>query len=334
MPRRRNINRGLDERRERKYRLRGRTHRFIPDKDSDFACMGRRFAIHVADHAERLGVPPGRVAELASAVAAFRDALCRSMQGDTAGPKATAVKNEARKHAEKTVRSAARFLRGTAEEKLNGFDRMELNMPERPKRVKRQKCPQVAPVLRFVGAVGPHGPVHAGNSLRHILEYGNDFDNFSSARPHGAARLELFVELVPVGDPIPSHPGERSGGRLWYLRSFTTSRFEVAFPVMVDESAGGGVVPMQVCYWGRWADSSGGVGPFSGTCVARVEGCTPQYALPGAQHEQIRVTQVIGQLEGKVMFVGQQALPGDSMSMETLRQLPGAGAQRNLLEAG
>ncbi len=30
--------------------------------------------------------------------------------------------------------------------------------------------------------------------------------------------------------------------------------------------------PMKVVYWARWADATGGVGPWSKTCVARVEG--------------------------------------------------------------
>lgn len=327
MPRRRNLNRRYKEERERKYRLRSRTHRFIPPKDSDFAYMSRKFASHVVEHAERLEVPAEKMEELRAAAAVFREALCRSLYHRTAGPKATSEKNDARKHAEKVVRATARYLRGAVEEKLTGIDRLMLNMPERPKRAKRLECPQVAPELRFVGAVGPHGTqVHVGNAVRHILEYGNDFDHSSSAKPHGAARLELFVELVPVGEPIPSHPAERSGGRLWYVRSYTTSRFEVTFPVMDDGT------PMLVCYWGRWADSSGGVGPFSQTCVARVEGAAEMAlgraasalpGLPGAQSERIRVTQVMKQLEANVVVMPARALLQDAEAV----------SNRNLLDA-
>jgi len=319
MARRRRTDRDLRELRERKYRLRGgkaKTKRFIPDADREFAQMARLFADHIEAHADRFGFSGEKVEELTDAVAAFRDALARTMQRDHAGPMATATKNDARKKAEKIVRAAARYLRGV-EEKLTSVDRMLLNIPERPKRVKRRVCPQVAPVLTFVGSTDPQGKTVHG--ARHILEYGNDFDRASSARPHGANRLELFVELVPIGEPIPLHPGERSGGRLWYLRSYTTSRFEVAFPVMMDGHAGGHAVgcgvPMLVCYWGRWADASGGVGPFSQTCVARVEGGAPgmtahaQPGLPGAQREQVRVTQVVGQLESMVAVMPEYALP-------------------------
>ena len=38
------------------------------------------------------------------------------------------------------------------------------------------------------------------------------------------------MDLVPFGEPIPTWPGERWGGRTWYLRSFTCSPMTVAVP--------------------------------------------------------------------------------------------------------
>lgn len=292
MARRRRIDRKAKERRERKYRLRGgkgRTTRFIPDADSEFALMARHFACHVEKNAERFGVASGNVQELTTAVQAFRDALCTTLIRSAAGPSATRIKNEARQNAEAVVRSVARFLRGSAEGTLTEADRFCLNMPKRAKRARRLKCPQVAPVLKFIGSTDPYGNPLLGG--RHILEFRNDFDRASTAKPHGAARLELFVDLVPADEPIPMHPAERSGGRLWYLRSFTTHRFEVDFPKMYD---GDKPKPMRVVYWGRWADSSGGVGPFSQTCPAPVEN-TP-LGLPGAPLQ--RPPQLPGSVHG------------------------------------
>lgn len=266
MARRRRTNRHLREERERKYQLRGqgKTHRFIPDADRDFAKMARNFANHVASNAERFSVSPEQVAALGAAVEAFRGALFKALWQTSAGPHATKRKNDAREKAEKSVRDMAKFIRGSLESALTSVDRWCLNLPEKRKRAKARLCPQIAPVLRFVGVAG-EGCKGRGVP-RHILEYGNDFDYASNAKPHAAVRLELFVELVPVGVPIPSHPGQLSGGRLWYVRSYSTSRFEVEFPVLDDGS------PALVVYWGRWADARGGVGPFSQTCVARMEG--------------------------------------------------------------
>lgn len=267
MPRRRRNDRQLRLLRERKYKLQGtgKTHRFIPDADSDFARMAKHFAAHVASDAERFAIPAEQVDALENTVAAFREALYRTKVHSSAGPRATLVKNEARATAEKQVRDVAKLIRGTSESALTSVDRLHLNLPEKVKRAKARLCPQVSPLLRFVGAT--HEAGRAGTGVpRHILEYGNDFDRSSNAKPHGAARLELFVELVPIGTPTPTQPGQLSGGRLWYLRSFSTSRFEVEFPVLDDGS------PALVVYWGRWADARGGVGPFSQTCVARMEG--------------------------------------------------------------
>ncbi len=277
MARRRSINLDLKKARDRRYRLRGgkaRTGRFIPDADREFAHMARQFAIHLEQNADRFGSEAETVEQLTTAVTAFRDALSATLQHSTAGPRATRTKNETRRSAEAIVRSVARFLRGSAEESLTDSDRMCLNMPKRAKRPRRLECPQVAPILRFIGSTNPYGnPVLGG---RHILEYRNDFDVSSTAKPDGAARLELFVELVPMDEPIPLHPAERSGGRLWYLRSFTKRRFEVDFPRMYD---GEKPKPMRVVYWGRWADASGDFGPFSNTCPAPVENAP--LGLPG-----------------------------------------------------
>lgn len=263
MAKRRSVDRGLLSLRQRKYSLQGqgrggaKAGRFIPDGDSDFARMARFFTNHVLNNAERFSIPHEKAHALNASVREFRDALARTLDKNTKGPRATLMKNDARKEAQKIVRAVARMLRGC--ESVTNTDRILLDMSERPKRLKARKCPQIAPLLQFVGTT--HGQVP-----RHILEYKNDFDRASSAKPRGASRLELFVELVPVGLPVPMHPGEISGGRLWYVQSYTTSRFEVEFPVFSDGT------PMLVCYWGRWADARGRVGPFSATCVTRMEG--------------------------------------------------------------
>jgi hypothetical protein len=299
--------------RERKYRLRAKTTRFIPDGDSDFARMGRNFANYIAQHAERFGFSAEQVAKVAAAVDEFRDALHSTMVPSTCGPMATRIKNDCRAKAEEVIRAAARVLKATADESITSADRLNLNLAERPKRLKRRECPQIAPVLTFKGSTAPDSSGGGGGG-RHILEYGNDFDLGSSAKPHGPARLELFVELVPpewaVGasgeKKLPSQPGQLTGGMRWYLRSYTTSRFEVEFPVSSDGT------PMLVLYWGRWADATGAYGPFSRTCVARVEG-GPLPVLPmyiGARPATGGAERVSRRIEMKhVVFEQPRALP-------------------------
>ncbi len=94
---------------------------------------------------------------------------------------------------------------------------------------------------------------------------------------------------------MPTHPGTNQGGRPWYLRSFTRSPIVLAPPMPR--------VPMRLLYWGRWADSAGGFGPFSATAAGWIEGGTDRY-LPGAP------ARYFGRLETKLIDA-EPALPAD-----------------------
>src|SRR4051812_31986060 len=85
---------------------------------------------------------------------------------------------------------------------------------------------------------------------------------------------------------MPRHPGELSGGRPWYLRSFTRSPMKVQVPVCAR--------PMMVVYWACWADAKGERGPFSPTCVARVEGWSSvRAALPDPAQTRQRQQRIV-----------------------------------------
>lgn len=139
----------------------------------------------------------------------------------------------------------------------------------KPRKDRRQarSCPQEPPYLQFVQAL------HAGNSASpmHELSFYPMYAR-SKCKPAGAARLELFVDLIPPGEAVPQHPGANLGGRPWYLRSYTRSPIKLAPPICR--------VPMLVVYWGRWADATGSVGPFCGTVVSRIEGWSPHTEAP------------------------------------------------------
>jgi hypothetical protein len=97
---------------------------------------------------------------------------------------------------------------------------------------------------------------------------------------------------------------------VWYLRSFSTSRFEVEFPYLSDGT------PALVVYWGRWADARGGFGPFSKTCVARVEGGVPggmQLPVYIGKRPALPLTSVSREIEAKAEFM---QLPAASFQPE------------------
>jgi hypothetical protein len=237
--------------------------KFIPNGDFDFVTMAESFAWAIAGDPARFAVSAEDAQALSAAVANFRVTL-GAARGGMRSAAATMAKEEARKAAEAIVRRLAAVIR--VNDKIDAASKVLLSMRERPAKAKQQPVPKEPPRLRFVRAL------HEGGAVpRHELEF-RGFDLSSSKRPAGAVRLELFVDLIPPEEPIPSHPGANHGGRPWYLRSYSRSPIVVAPPMTR--------VPMRVVYWGRWADSTGEFGPFSATAVAWIEGGSSHF-LPG-----------------------------------------------------
>ncbi len=177
----------------------------------------------------------------------------------------TRAKNEARAETKVIFTRLMNIIR--ISESVRPEDRVTAGIKERPERLRSRECPQEAPDLEFVRALHQSGatPMH---ELRFRARAA-----YTSAKPAGATRVELFVDLVPPNEPIPARPGANHGGRPWYLRSYTRSPIVLAPPMAR--------VPMRVVYWARWADSVGNVGPFSATAAAWIEGGSQSW-LPGS----------------------------------------------------
>lgn len=157
---------------------------------------------------------------------------------------------------------------------ISESDKIRLGIKVRATKLRARKCPQLRPQLFFRGSLGIAGTI----DIKHQLEFRQvvgvprginivslDKGDGSKCRPAGAARIELYVELVEPNDPIPKHPAELSGGRLWYLGSYSRNPIIVQPPIAQRS--------MRVLYWARWAGfGNNDVGPFSATCVADLQG--------------------------------------------------------------
>ena len=225
--------------------------KFIPDADSAFAGMARRFWQAIARDPARYGLGPDAAAEICAAVSRFRDALAATHQPLERNRAATYEKDAARAEAERVVRRYANRIR--ADEAIDSAAKAAATVRVRPTRLRRRRCPAEAPDLAYLRT----------EMGEHVLQFAAAFGKTSKAKPAGAARLELFVEHVPPGRAIPRSPSEL-GGRAWYLRSYTASPMRVKFPVPPE--------PAMVVYWARWASATGEVGRFCPTVQARVEG--------------------------------------------------------------
>ncbi len=237
--------------------------KFIPNGDLDFVTMSSHFARTIAKDPQRFEIAQSDCDELTESVARFSAAfqVCRS---SGRSPSATRAKEDARADAERIIRHLGHLIRKNG--RIEPASKVEAGISQRSEKAKIRPCPQEPPRLRFVRA---HHEAN-GAAPRHELEF-SALDH-SASKPPGAVRLELYVDLVAPEEPMPAYPGANHAGRPWYLRSYTRSPFTLVPPIPR--------VPMRVVYWGRWADSTGGVGPFSATAVAWIEGGSDQW-LPG-----------------------------------------------------
>jgi hypothetical protein len=233
--------------------------KFIPDGDSDFARMARQFAQRLVDDPAKYHVELETAREIAEAVEAYRAALAANLDRVTKSLATVLRKDGTRAVAERLIREAANRIR--VNKQIDPLAKGLVKLKERAARPKRRECPQTPPALTFVGPV-PYSNTADG---KHVIRFRDPFGrDGTSAKPHGATRIELYVDLVPPGEAIPSWPGVRWGGRTWYLRSFTRSPMTVEYPKCDG--------PMRVVYWARWADATGKQGPWSPTLATRVEG--------------------------------------------------------------
>jgi len=239
--------------------------KFIPDSDSEFAIMARSFANGIAKDPARYKISEEDSQMISRVVQEYRDALCTATAHGTRTVAAIGLKDEVRKKCEDVVREFGNFIR--ANRQISSADKIGVCVKERSKRLRPRTCPQTAPRLKFVSTTLPDG----SPSGTHILRYHDGFGPGSRAKPDGAVRIELFADLVAPDEPVPEFPGQYPTGRPTYVRSFSKNPIEVPYPEPTT--------PMLLCYWARWADASGDVGPWSKTLITRVWG-GPSPALP------------------------------------------------------
>lgn len=291
--------------------------KFIPEADSDFAHVaGNVFLAYLKRDPASYGVTADDVARIATAVAEFRAALAKSIHKFSRTQRTIMDKDVARAKAEAVVRRYANIIRANPD--VSDTRKRLLRLKLRPEKLKKRECPQTPPRLQFLGSGdGVAQEAGEGNgSGVHVIRFSNGNDGgvitasseiglVRNARPDGAVRIELYFDMVPAGEPIPNLPGERGWPK--YLRSFTRSPIEVEYPIPSE--------PMLIVYWARWANATGETSRWSQTCVARVEGWTPQRpALPeGAGGTAIEARRI----ETKFVFIqAPRELPERSESDE------------------
>lgn len=239
--------------------------RNLPGKNHEFATKIRVIADAIARDPAAVQMSRAESDRLTSLATRYAEARQAANLAGGGNKGLNNAKDELRREIEPVFRRVIRRVGATEGVPTSVLVALGINS-EKP-RARHQGCPEEPPRLRFIRAL------HEGNGAmpKHELRF-EVAGTLKSTRPKGAARVELFVDLVPPDEAIPPRPGMGLGGWPLYLRSYTKNPILVAPPIAR--------VPMRVVYWARWADSVGNVGEFSATCVAWIEGGS-QRMLPG-----------------------------------------------------
>ena len=254
--------------------------RLIPNGDSDFDAKLDVFARKISADWAEFGVSEVDALEMVEAARRFREKFRKAEAARSQA--ATREKDEARAAAAKIYKRCVDLVHLCKE--IDDAKLILFGLQPRSGKRRSRICPQEPPFLEFRQAL--HGA--SGALPMHELKFSSV--DYSSTKPPGATRLELFVDLIAPDEPVPYFPGANDGGRPWYLRSFSRSPIRVAPPICR--------VPMLVLYWGRWADAIGNVGPFSQTVVSRIEGWSRHVMMhdpKSRRPEQVRALEDLSQ---------------------------------------
>jgi hypothetical protein len=297
--------------------------RLIPRGEMQFKDKLNGFARTASASPERFAMSPDEAAALLAAAQAFEQAVLKA-RGGMRSEVTTQQKKIARAEAERLY---TRFVRrARLSEQLDVGARVIVGLREpSEKRRRAQLVPQEPPALRFIRSL------HEGSGAApvHELSFGacDEWrgEKAPGTKPAGAVRIELFVDLIGPEDPVPARPGENDGGRPWYLRSFSRSPIRITPPMCR--------APMMVVYWGRWADATGNVGPWSATVESRIEGWS--LAMLSTIPARGKTKQIMGERTeaGRgpkysvvVLEAQQQSLIAPDVSVPEPRQLEGPAA--------
>jgi hypothetical protein len=296
--------------------------KFIPNGDGAFAAKATVIARVIARDPARFMLSAGDAEQFTAAAREFREALSLARRISTRTKLTIMRKDEVRKTTERIIRKFANRIR--ANDQISAIDKAMIYVYERAASLNERTCPQTRPLLQFVRSTGESGLTGG----KHILRFCEQLGAGTHAKPDGAARIELFFELVPDGQRMPRFPGQYTGGWPWYLRSFTKNPIEVEFPIPAEA--------MLFVYWARWADAKGNFGPWSRPCRARVEG---GFAAAGALPDQrlaqrremkyfVRLLQqprpALEHVDSDPLLLAEEMVNEDPVASPTPKQLPEA----------
>ena len=213
-------------------------HDYVPTPDGDFAAYLNDFINAITAWWNAQGLNPDDLTELYKAWERWELRYPAHVTAQAAARAAAQAKTQARKDAERELRAVARFVQSFPATTDAQRAALGLTVPRPTRAVPR------APATR------PRGVITAVNRLTHELLVTDDATPTRRAHPHGTRGAEVWLKLVPAGEPTPSQPAN-----LTYVTTTSRPTLRTTF----TPTDGG----KTAVYLLRWINTRGEPGPWS-----------------------------------------------------------------------
>jgi len=219
---------------------------YIPGSDTGFQAWADNFSAYLSGHSLELGVSAGEMAAIVAVVSNFNTAMSANTTAQQAAQAARQTKDAARDNAESAIRELVRKLQASSD--VNDTERAALGIT----------VPDRTPTTALGGiTTRPVGMVDTSQRLRHEIRFTDEATPTSRAKPAGVMGCEIWVKVLPTGDPPPV-----GSDGLTFLTLDTATPYIAEF-----DGADGGKTAH---YMLRWVKSSGDKGPWSETVSATI----------------------------------------------------------------
>lgn len=218
---------------------------YIPNADAEFSAWLANFETYAAANLAGLGLVAGDVAPITAARTDWETKLAAHVAAAAAAQSARQAKDASRATAEGLVRPLVRRLQAAAA--VDDAERAALGIT----------VPDATPTPAGPPTTRPVVKLDAAERLRHTVHFSDAATPTRKAKPAGVQGAEIWVAVLPVGQPPPSDPS-----------AFRFETLDTRTPHTIEfDGADGG---QNAHYILRWVSTRGEKGPWSETATATI----------------------------------------------------------------
>jgi len=218
---------------------------YIPGGDAEFGAWLTNFVAYANANLVALGLVAGDMTPVTNAQTTWNSAYPAHVTASQNAQSARQAKDGARSGVETAVRPLVRRLQASPSVSDAERAALGITVPD----------PGGAPV--GPPTTRPVVTIECGQRLQHTVGFTDEATPTRKAKPAGVLGAEIWVSILPVGQPTPTDPA-----------SFTFVALDTRTPYTLDfAGADGG---KNANYLLRWVNPTGEKGPWSETATATV----------------------------------------------------------------